>query len=238
MEGMVRIYAHRGASREHPENTLAAFRRAIELGADALETDVHATQDGVVVASHDPDGARVFGKPRRIAECGWEEVRGWGAPSLEEVVQAFPGVPINVDLKTDCAALAVETLKRLGAEEQVTLASFSSTTLRRVRSLGYRGPTGLGRGEVARMLALPTMAQRGMLKPPGTAAQLPLNLAQPWIIGRCHALGLRVDVWTVNDPAEARRLVALGVDGIMTDDPAAIVPALRQGETQETRTRP
>src|SRR3982751_152869 len=99
----VRIYAHRGASLEFPENTMAAFRRAAELGADALETDVHATADGVLVTSHDPDGARIFGKPRRIADCRSEEVRSWGVPSLEEMVLAFPGVPINVDLKVPVA---------------------------------------------------------------------------------------------------------------------------------------
>jgi len=131
----VRVYAHRGASRELPENTMPAFRRALELGVDALETDLHATADGVLVTSHDPDGARVFGVARRIADCRWSEVREWGVPSLEEVVRAFPGVPINVDLKTNVAALAVETLRRLGAEEQVTLASFQSATLRRARAL-------------------------------------------------------------------------------------------------------
>lgn len=237
MPPMVRIYAHRGASRELPENTMPAFRRALELGADALETDVHATRDGVLVASHDADGARVFGVARRIAECDGDEVRRWGMPALEELIGAFPEVPINVDLKVDVAALAVQTLQLLRAEEQVTLASFRSATLRRVRSLGYRGPTSLGRSEVARLLALPTAAQRGVLRPPGSAAQLPVNLAQPWVIDRCHALGLRVDVWTVNDPAQALRLVALGVDSVMTDDPAAIVPALRQRD-QPTRTRP
>jgi glycerophosphoryl diester phosphodiesterase len=222
-----RVYAHRGASRELRENTMPAFRRALELGADALETDVHATADGVLVASHDPDGARVFGKPRRIAECSWAEVRAWGMPSLEEVVTSFPGVPINVDLKTDVAALAVELMQRLDAEEQVTLASFQSSTLRRVRALGYGGPTSLGRSEVTRLVCLPTAAQRGPFAPKGSAAQLPLSLARPWVIRRCHALGLRVDYWTVNEPALARSLVALGADGIMTDDPAAIVPALR-----------
>ena len=222
-----RVYAHRGASRELRENTMPAFRRALELGADALETDVHATADGVLVASHDPDGARVFGEPRRIAECSWSEVRAWGMPSLEEVVASFPGVPINVDLKVDVAALAVELMQRLNAEEQVTLASFRSSTLRRVRALGYRGPTGLGRSEVTRLVSLPALAQRGPLAPKGSAAQLPLSLARPWVIRRCHALGLRVDYWTVNEPALARSLVALGADGIMTDDPAAIVPALR-----------
>ncbi|MGZ6125445.1 MAG: glycerophosphodiester phosphodiesterase [Myxococcales bacterium] len=224
---MIRIYAHRGASRELPENTMAAFRRALELGADALETDVHATADGVLVTSHDPDGARVFGVAKRIADCRFEEVNRWGMPSLEEVVEAFPSTPINVDLKVDVSTLAVALLQRLGRERQVTLASFSSATLRRVRALGYAGPTGLARSEVARLLALPAAAQRGPLAPPGVAAQLPVSLARPWVIRRCHALRLRVDYWTVNEPALARALVALGADGVMTDDPAAIVPAIR-----------
>jgi glycerophosphoryl diester phosphodiesterase len=224
----IRVYAHRGASRELPENTLPAFRRAVELGADALETDVHVTADGVLVASHDPDGARVFGVPRRIADCSFDEVHAWGVPSLEQIVRAFPGMPINVDLKVPAAALAVETLRRVGAEQQVTLASFRSSTLRQVRALGYRGETSLGRSEVARLLSLPAAVQRGPLSPPGRYAQLPVSLAQPRIVARCHALGLRVDYWTVNDPAQARALVQLGVDGIMTDDPAAIVPVVRQ----------
>jgi glycerophosphoryl diester phosphodiesterase len=228
-ERPVRIYAHRGASLELPENTMTAFRRAVDLGADALETDVHATADGVLVTSHDPDGARIFGKPRRIADCRLEEVRSWGVPSLEEMVLAFPGLPINVDLKVPVAELAVPLLRRLQVEERVTLASFSSATLRRVRALGYRGPTSLGRSEVARLVSLPAAAQRGPLAPPGKAAQLPLSLAQPWVIRRCHALGLRVDYWTVNEPALARGLVEMGADGIMTDDPATIVPALRGG---------
>jgi glycerophosphoryl diester phosphodiesterase len=229
---VTRVYAHRGASRELPENTMAAFRRAIALGADALETDVHATADGVLVTSHDPDGARVFGVARRIAECPWSEVRQWGAPSLEEMVAAFPGIPINVDLKVDAAALAVPLLRRMGAEEQVTLASFSSATLRRVRALGYGGPTSLGRSEVTRLLSLPAAMQRGPLAPPGVAAQLPISLAKPWVIRRCHGLGLRVDYWTVNEPALAHSLIAMGADGIMTDDPATIVPAIRRAAAQ------
>ncbi len=208
---------------------MPAFRRALELGADALETDVRATSDAVLVISHDPDGARVFGIAKEIASCPFHEVQGWGVPSLEEVVRAFPGVPLNVDLKVDAAGLAVALLRRLEAEEQVLLASFSASTLRRVRALGYRGPTSLARAEVARLVSLPAAIQRGPLAPPGTAAQLPLSLAKPWVIRRCHALGLRVDYWTVNEPALAQALVAMGADGIMTDDPAVIVPAIRAG---------
>jgi glycerophosphoryl diester phosphodiesterase len=226
---LIRIYAHRGASRELTENTLPAFRRAIELGADALETDVHATADGVLVTSHDPDGRRVFGVARRISECPLQEVRAWGVPSLEQLIEEFPGVPINVDLKINAADLAVTLLRRMRREDQVTLASFSGATLRRVRALGYRGPTSLARSEVTRLVSLPAAAQRGLLAPPGTAAQLPLSLAKPWVVRRCHALGLRVDYWTVNDPALALRVIAMGADGIMTDDPALIVPLMRGG---------
>ena len=141
----------------------------------------------------------------------------------------FPPVtpPPLAEQKGDSYASLVELMQRLNAEEQVTLASFQSSTLRRVRALGYRGPTSLGRSEVTRLISLPAAAQRGPLAPPGSAAQLPLTLARPWVIRRCHALGLRVDYWTVNEPALARSLVDLGADGIMTNDPAAIVPALR-----------
>ena len=146
---------------------------------------------------------------------------------------AFPGVPLNVDLKIDAAELAVDLLRRLGAEQQVTLASFSSATLRRVRALGYPGPTSLGRSEVVRLVFLPAIAQRGPLAPPGQRAQLPLYLAKPWMIRRCHALGLRVDFWTVNDPSLAAALVAMGADGVMTDDPESIVQAVRKSEEGE-----
>src|SRR4051794_600497 len=115
----VRLYAHRGAAAEQPENTLPSFALALELGADALEMDVHATSDGVLVVSHDSDGARMAGCNLPFRAVPWSLVREWDAgkgfvapdgsrpfagrgihvPTLEEVVLAFPGVPLNVDLK-------------------------------------------------------------------------------------------------------------------------------------------
>lgn len=243
----VRIYAHRGASAERPENTMPSFRRALELGADALELDIHATRDGVLVVTHDPDGRRMCGVPRRFADVTLDEARAWDAgagfvgldgsrpfagagvrvPTFEEVIVEFAGVPLNVDLKHDLADATVALLRRLRAEARVTLASFQVRTMRRVRALGYAGPTALSRPEVAALLALPAAMCRGPFRPRAAAAQLPLSLARAWILGRMKALGLRVDYWTVDDPALARRLVALGADGIMTNDPARIVPALR-----------
>ena len=229
----VRIFAHRGASAEFPENTMAAFRRAIEVGADALELDIHATRDGVLVVSHDPDGRRMCNVDQRLADVTWDEASRWPVglseriPTFEDVIRAFPGVPLNVDLKRDIAEPTVTLLRRLGAEERTCLASFHVRTLMRVRALGYRGPTGLSRPEVMAALALPPALRRGPLRCRGQRAQLPFSLAKPWVIARMKALGLQVDFWTVDDPALAQNLVALGADGIMTNDPARIVPALR-----------
>ena len=248
----LRLYAHRGAAAERPENTLPSFALALELGADALELDVHATSDGVLVVSHDPDGARMAGQALPFRAVPWSMVRTWDAgigfvapdgsrpfagrdirvPSLEEVVLAFPGVPLNVDLKAPVADVAVALLRRLGAEAQVCLASFQASTLRRVRALGYAGPTSLASAEVAQLLALPAMLQRSIFRPQAQAAQLPISLGRSLVVERCHALGLRVDFWTVNDADLARRLIALGADGIMTDDPRKIVPVVKAARAQ------
>ncbi|MCU1279378.1 MAG: Glycerophosphoryl diester phosphodiesterase [bacterium] len=229
----VAIYAHRGASAELPENTMAAFRGAVELGVDALELDIHATRDGVLVVSHDPDGRRRAGVDARIADVTWDEAQRWDVgggerlPRFEEVVTGFPRLVLNVDLKHDVADATVALLRRHGAEERVCLASFQLRTMRRVRALGYRGPTALSRPEAMSALAFPAALRRGPLRCRAKRAQLPVWLAKPWIVARMKALGLAVDFWTIDDPDQARRLVALGADGIMTNDPRRIVPALR-----------
>jgi glycerophosphoryl diester phosphodiesterase len=231
----VRIYAHRGASAELPENTMAAFRRALELGVDALELDIHRTKDGVLVVSHDPDGRRMAGVAERLADLTFAEAQRWDVgggerlPRFEDVVNEFAHVPLNVDLKRDIADDTVALLRRLGAEERVCLASFQVRTMQRVRALGYRGPTALSRGEVIAALGIPVAIQRGPLRCRANRAQLPLSLGHPWIIRRMKLLGLAVDFWTVDDPGLAARLVAMGADGIMTNDPRRIVPALRRG---------
>lgn len=228
----VRIYAHRGASAELPENTMAAFRRAVALGVDALELDLHATRDGVLVAAHDPDGRRTAGVAARLCDLTYDEALAWDLgggerlPRFEEVVRAF-ALPLNVDLKRDIADATVALLRRLGAEERVCLASFQGSTMRRVRALGYGGPTALSRAEAITALCVPATFRRGSFRCRATRAQLPLSLARRWVVARMKALGLAVDFWTVDDPALARRLVALGADGIMTNDPRRIVPALR-----------
>ncbi len=249
-----RLYAHRGASAELPENTLPAFMRALEIGVDALEMDVHLTRDGHPLVSHDAGALRMGG-----VDAPWRELdlaaaqqldlgkgfvaadgsrphagKRFRAPTLEEVLVELPGVRINIDVKQWRPSMVEPTLRlirRLAAEDRVTVASFQIRTLIDVRRRGYAGETALAQAEVAALLALPRTLIRH-LPYVGTAAQIPVRVG-PIVLGRadfiakCHDLGMRVDFWTINDPAEARRLIALGADGIMTDDPARLAPALR-----------
>jgi glycerophosphoryl diester phosphodiesterase len=140
------------------------------------------------------------------------------------VLDAFPTMQINVDLKGERAVGAMlELLEARGAADRVTLASFHTRTAIAVRRRGYAGPTALSQGEVAMLLSLPAVLWR-QLPYTGTAAQVPthrgpLRFDRPAFIAKCHSLGLRVDFWTIDDPDEAERLLALGADGIMTNDP-------------------
>ncbi|HEY8076266.1 MAG TPA: glycerophosphodiester phosphodiesterase family protein [Labilithrix sp.] len=235
------VYAHRGASHELPENTIEAFGLAIELGADAIETDAHLTRDGRIVLSHDPSGARMAGVHKAIRDATLAEVRGWdvgarftgrsvkGAfrvPTLEEALEALPDVVFNVDAKAlGMVPALVRAIRDVRATDRVRIASFSARNLRVARALGYEGETGLATGEVARAMLLPRVVGKRVVR--GDAAQVPLSaygirFDTQRAIDRLHALGLRVDFWTVDDAAIAKRLFALGADGVMTNDPRAV----------------
>jgi glycerophosphoryl diester phosphodiesterase len=144
-------------------------------------------------------------------------------------------VRFNIDIKQPGMRMVrtiVALLRRLGATERVVLASFHYRTLLGVRSMRYEGKTSLARPEVATLLFAPRAAyQRMPLK--GQMVQIPtrsgpIRLATPRFIQKCHDLGLTVDFWTINDPIEARHLLTMGADGIMTDDPAAIGPVFAE----------
>jgi glycerophosphoryl diester phosphodiesterase len=242
-----RLYAHRGASAERPENTMPAFERAAEIGVDALELDVHATRDGHLIVAHDDTALRTAG-----AQVAWSDLdladaqrldAGWGfvapdgtrpfagkgitVPTFAEVLDAFPALRLNVDIKGERSVeLMLELVRGRDAEDRVTVASFQMGTLVELRRRGYGGETGLSRAEVASLLALPAVLWR-QLPFTGTAAQVPthqgpIRFDRAAFIAKCHSVGLRVDFWTIDDPDEAARLLALGADGIMTNDPAAI----------------
>lgn len=246
-----RLYAHRGASAERPENTLVAFQRALEIGVDSLETDVHLSRDGVFLVTHDEDALRMCGSPLKWREIDAKDAQrldaGWGfvaedgtrpfagkgirVPTFESLLVEFPRVRINVDIKSADPAPMLDLVREHKAEDRVTIASFHTRTMLAVRRLGYDGETGLSQGEVATLLVMPAVLWR-QLPFTGTAAQVPthqgpVRFDRATFIAKCHSLGLRVDFWTVDDPSEAQRLLGLGADGIITNDPASLKPLFR-----------
>jgi glycerophosphoryl diester phosphodiesterase len=208
--------------------------------------DVHRTADGHIVVAHDPDGRRTALRDERISDLSLDQLMDWNVaagfpklttarmsiPALETVLDRFPGLPVAVDLKPNDAALVpsfLELIRAYKSEDRVTVGSFHGHMIRRLRKLGYRGPTGLTRSEIALVRFLPKSICRILVQ--GEAAMIPtrsgaIRLDGASFIRRCRSLGLRVDYWVVNDPEEARKLADNGATGIVTDDPRQIVPVL------------
>jgi glycerophosphoryl diester phosphodiesterase len=244
----LRLYGHRGSSARLPENTISAFERALADGATALELDLHRTRDGHLVVAHDPDLRRTALRADRIAErtlaelrrydvgAGFEAEAHHAIPTLDEVLERFPEVPLSVDIKPEDPRAVSDIhglLRRRDAAPRVTVGSFHDRLVRALRRMGYPGPTALTRTEVAAVRLLPAVLARRWVH--GQAAQIPrdfrgIPLDGRRFIARCARLGLRVDYWVINDPEDARLLMARGADGIMTDDPARIAPVLRAFE--------
>ncbi|AJP01057.1 glycerophosphodiester phosphodiesterase [Streptomyces cyaneogriseus subsp. noncyanogenus] len=222
-------FAHRGGAADGLENTALQFGRAVRAGYRYLETDVHATRDGRLVAFHDATLDRVTDGAGRIADLPWAQVRQArvaGAepiPLFEELLETFPEARWNVDVKAEPALLPfLELVERANAWDRVCLGSFSEARVVRAQRLaGPRLATSYGtRGVLSlrlRSWGVPAVPRRSAV-----AAQVPEHQSGIRVVDRrflrtAHARGLQVHVWTVNDPARMHRLLDLGVDGIMTD---------------------
>ena len=233
--GSTLAFAHRGGA-YHPdleglENTLAAFRHAAELGYCYLETDVHATSDGALLAFHDAVLDRVTDTMGRIetltlAEVGEALIGGRErVPTLAALFEEFPTARFNIDVK---AAAAVPLLARFldehDAWDRVLVGSFSPRRLNEFRHLTRgRVPTSAHPLEVLAFRFLPSGQLADRLTGGRVAAlqiphrRGPLTVATAGLVRRAHAAGKHVHVWTVDDPDEIRQLLDRGVDGVMTD---------------------
>jgi glycerophosphoryl diester phosphodiesterase len=222
-------FAHRGGASEAPENTLPAFERAVELGYTYLETDVHVTSDGVLVAFHDTDLSRTCGRPGIITELPWSDVstaRVGGRepiPLMEDLLQAFPSARFNIDCKSNAAVGSlVSVIKRTRTGQRVCISAFDDRRLIRLRAaLGPRVCTSLGPAQIAALRFL------GRTAGGGGAVQVPVRqgrvtLVDERFVRTAHRRGLQVHVWTIDDVDEMRRLLDVGVDGLMTDRPAVL----------------
>ncbi|MEU7056688.1 glycerophosphodiester phosphodiesterase [Streptomyces sp. NPDC046197] len=222
-------FAHRGGAADGLENTVAQFRRAAEVGYRYMETDVHATADGHLVAFHDSTLDRVTDGAGRIADLPWEDVRQARVagrepvPLFEELLETFPEVRWNVDVKAEPALRPLlDLIERTNAWDRVCVGSFSEARVVRAQQLaGPRLATSFGTSGVLG-LRLRSWGVPAALRRSAVAAQVPVSQSGVPVVDRlflraAHARGLHVHVWTINEPERMHRLLDLGVDGIMTD---------------------
>jgi len=238
-------FAHRGGGEEAPENTLEAFEAAVALGYRYVETDVHVSHDGVLVAFHDRYLDRVSDSRGRIEALTVDEIRradagfrfttdgvtyptrgrGYTVPTLEDLLTRWPAVRVNIDIKSGAGVAPLAALiDKLGAHDRVCVGSFSDSRLARFRALsrGLVCTSMARRAVVAARLA--SLARRPAPRQGADCMQVPVRwgrvrVVDAALVRAAHRAGLPVHVWTVNDETEMRRLLDLGVDGLMTDRP-------------------
>jgi glycerophosphoryl diester phosphodiesterase len=250
----LRLLGHRGARGEAPENTIVSFGRALGDGATALELDVHLSSDGEVVVCHDDDFQRMGDDPRRVTAMPWAEIarvdvgrgfvaddgsrpyadRGCHPPRLGDVLRAFPGVTVNIDLKDRDPALrkaAVDVVTAADAARRVVLASFWDEVVLALLAEGWPHPVGLPRNAVRALRLTPLVVGRRFLRPylqrGGHRVQIPPKVGRIALdgqdfIAKCHDLGFVIDYWVINELAQARMLIERGADGLITDFPARL----------------
>jgi len=238
------LVAHRGGAALAPENTMVAFRAAVEVWwADMLEMDVRLTKDGQVVVFHDATVDRTTNGTGPVADLTLAEVRaldagyqfrdeagrhtfrarGVSVPSMEEVLLAFPDVWINVECKEpEVAGPLAAVVTRLGAEQRVLVAAERERS--RAGARGYRGPWGASLPQGLLFWLLHGLPGGSPFTPGADILQVPerwkgLRVVTPRFVRAAHRLNLPVQVWTVDRVDDMRRLLEWGVDGIQTDRP-------------------
>ncbi len=236
-----------------------AFRLAAESGAGGLETDVHMTRDGYVVAIHDDTVDRTTNGSGAVGEMTLAEVqsfdagyrftpdgcatypyrgRGVRVPELGEIFREFPNLAVNIDIKEEQPGVeeaVLRVIEEAGAGDRALVVSEWAPVVERFRKLsGGRVTTGASRAEIRRFYYLSALRLEGLLRPPYDALQVPAYHRGREVVTRrfveaAHRMGVRVDVWTIDETAEMRRLLGLGADVIMTNRPEVLAEVLREG---------
>ncbi|MCF6291582.1 MAG: glycerophosphodiester phosphodiesterase [Desulfobacterales bacterium] len=250
-----RLFGHRGGSC-FPENTMPAFRDAVRAGLIYLELDVWNSKDGMVMVHHDRTMERICGQQGDITGLSLAEIkeldagatfsqdqgrtfplRGQGitVPTLAEVLSGLPRVFVNIEIKPDnpeVAEMVLKTVQENGAADRVLLASAEAGNLARIRRLLPEMITSFSFNEVEEFYGRLRAGDWSGYLPPGEALQIPpdyqgMDLVTADAVRAAHRLGVEMHVWTVNDPAEMTRLLMLGVDGLMSDEPRVLADTAR-----------
>lgn len=247
-EGRPLLIAHRGGAGLWPENTLYAFERAVAAGADVIETDVRATSDGELVLMHDERVERTTDGAGRVGEMTLAELkrldaayrfstdggqtfplrgRGVGVPTLREAFERFGGARFNIEPKQDSPTLIhalCALVREKGVAERVVVASFRHELLGEFRRACPEVATAASPSEASQFLAMYKAGLAASYSPPMQALQVPEYAGGMQVLTRefveaAHGRNLKVHAWTVNNADDMRRMIDLGVDGVMTDYP-------------------
>lgn len=243
------LFAHRGASMHAPENTLEAFELGVLQGANVLELDVHMTRDGEIVVMHDATVDRTTNGQGEVRNMTYDQLsqldagyhfrdrsnrtffrdRGVTVPKLIEVLQAFPQVGFNIEIKQADPEMIPQVLQLLARlqPQNLLLTAGKDDVMKALEAASPSYPLGMSHGQckaVVKGADLEQFRGRAMQVPP---RYMLMRVVTRKLVDRAHAAGMEVHVWTVNDPRKARPLLAMGVDGIMSDDPGLLVDVMR-----------
>ena len=238
-EGVL-AFAHRGGDRIAPENTMAAFHDAVGRGYRYLETDVHASKDGVVYAFHDDDLKRMIGEDVAISTLTAAEIDGLRLhgkhhiPTMAELFETFPAARFNIDAKAwPVVEPLIALISKTQTHERICIGSFSDKRIKAVRrgvgDAGHDvchsvGPLGAVRFRLAAWGHLPIAYAAGTVQFPVSEYGVPM--VTPASVAYAHKRGLQVHAWTINDESTMHSLLDMGVDGLMTDDCALLKKVL------------
>ena len=249
------VMAHRGGAGLWPENTMLAFERARDLGVDVIETDIHSTADGVLVVMHDATVDRTTNGTGRINDLTLAEVkrldagyhwspdgmktfpwrgRGLTVPTFEEVFTRFPEMHFNIEPKQERPSLAKPLCRMIRDKRmvnQVTVGSFRQIVLDEFRRECTEVATSASPAEVSEFVRIYKARSEAAYRPLMKALQVPERIAGAELLNKdfveaAHSMNLQVHAWTVNEPESMRRLIGIGVDGIMTDYPDRLIGIL------------
>jgi glycerophosphoryl diester phosphodiesterase len=223
------VFAHRGGSALAPENTMAAFANGLSFGANGIELDVRLSKDGAVVVHHDTTVDRTTTGSGAVAALSQRELARLDVPALEDVLRGFPEARVIVEMKVNARELAsavVDVVRRANAVERVCLGAFGRRVLNAARTLEPALATSAAREEV-RWALYRSWVRRASHGAPYAGFQVPECAGTTRIVSRrfveiAHRADLAVHVWTVDDEADANRLLSWGVDALITDRPDVI----------------
>jgi glycerophosphoryl diester phosphodiesterase len=249
------VMAHQGGNGLWPDNTQVAFERAVALGVDVLEMDIHSTADGVLVVIHDSTVDRTTNGTGAVHDLTLAEIkaldagynwtsddgqtypyRGQGitVPTLEELFVAFPTMPMNIEIKQaepSIAAPLCQLIRETGRADKVLIASFHQEAIGEFRRACPEVATSTGQNEVIALFVLSKVLLEGAYRPDAEAVQVPeyrsgLHVITPRFVDAAHGRNFQVHAWTINEAEDMQRMLDLGVDGIITDYPDRLMDLL------------